>query len=158
MQCFIETVHAPPHFHAIYGEYEITVEIESGIINGRFPKRALKLIFEWLELHREELLENWRLAEDRRPLNKIEPLEQTMTPRIVEAKYAGDYTLFLRFSDGTEGEINFEQELTGEIFEPLKDIEYFKKFILNHEIHTIVWPNGADFSPEFLYENIRILS
>jgi hypothetical protein len=67
--------HAPPHFHAIYGEYEITVEIESGIINGRFPKRALKLIFEWLELHREELLENWRLAEDRRPLNKIEPLE-----------------------------------------------------------------------------------
>lgn len=67
--------HAPPHFHAIYGEYEITVGIESGIINGRFPKRALKLIFEWLELHREELLENWRLAEDRRPLNKIEPLE-----------------------------------------------------------------------------------
>lgn len=67
--------HAPPHFHAIYGEYEITVEIESGIINGRFPKRALKLVFEWLELHREELLENWRLAEDRRPLNKIEPLE-----------------------------------------------------------------------------------
>ncbi|MFW6101881.1 MAG: DUF4160 domain-containing protein [Bacteroidota bacterium] len=67
--------HAPPHFHAIYGEYEITVEIESGIINGRFPKRALKLIFEWLELHRDELLENWRLAEDRRPLNKIDPLE-----------------------------------------------------------------------------------
>jgi hypothetical protein len=67
--------HAPPHFHAIYGEYEITVEIESGIINGRFPKRALKLVFEWLELHRDELLENWRLAEDRRPLNKIETLE-----------------------------------------------------------------------------------
>jgi hypothetical protein len=67
--------HAPPHFHAIYGEYEITVEIESGVIDGRFPKRALKLVFEWLELHREELLENWRLAEDRRPLNKIEPLE-----------------------------------------------------------------------------------
>jgi len=67
--------HAPPHFHAIYGEYEIIVEIESGIINGRFPKRALKLVFEWLELHREKLLENWRLAEDRRPLNKIEPLE-----------------------------------------------------------------------------------
>lgn len=67
--------HAPPHFHAIYGEYEITVEIESGIINGRFPRRALKLVFEWLEMHREELLENWDLAEDRRPLNKITPLE-----------------------------------------------------------------------------------
>jgi len=81
-----------------------------------------------------------------------------MTPRIVETKYVGDYTLFLRFSDGTEGEINFEQELTGEMFEPLRDIEYFKKFVLNHEIHTIVWPNGADFSPKFLYENIRILA
>ena len=67
--------HSPPHFHAIYGDYEITVEIESGIINGRFPKRALRLVFEWIELHKDELLENWRLAEDRRPLNKIAPLE-----------------------------------------------------------------------------------
>ena len=67
--------HSPPHFHAIYGEYEITVEIESGIINGRFPKRALRLVFEWLDLHKEELLENWWLAEEKRPLNKIQPLE-----------------------------------------------------------------------------------
>ena len=52
--------HAPPHFHAIYGEYEITVEIESGVINGRFPRRALKLVLEWLELHQDELLENWQ--------------------------------------------------------------------------------------------------
>lgn len=67
--------HSPPHFHAIYGEYEITVEIESGIINGRFPKRALKLVFEWSEFHKDELLDNWRLAEQRLPLNKIAPLE-----------------------------------------------------------------------------------
>ena len=66
--------HSPPHFHAIYGDYEITVEIESGIINGRFPKRALKLVFEWLDIHKDELLENWQLAEGRRPLNKIQPL------------------------------------------------------------------------------------
>ena len=39
--------HPPPHFHAIYGEYEIVVEIESGIINVRFPQRALKLVLEW---------------------------------------------------------------------------------------------------------------
>lgn len=67
--------HSPPHFHAIYGEYDITVEIESGIINGRFPKRAIRLVFEWLELHKDELLENWRLAEARRPLNNLQPLE-----------------------------------------------------------------------------------
>jgi hypothetical protein len=59
----------------LYGEYEITVEIDSGVINGRFPKRALRLVLEWLELHKDELLENWQLAEEKKPLNKIAPLE-----------------------------------------------------------------------------------
>ena len=67
--------HVPPHFHAIYGEYEITVEIESDVINGRFPRRALRLVLEWLELHKDELLENWQLVEEKKPLNKIAPLE-----------------------------------------------------------------------------------
>jgi len=47
--------HAPPHFHAMYGDYEITVEIESGVINGRFPKRALRHVIEWHELHVRKL-------------------------------------------------------------------------------------------------------
>ncbi len=67
--------HAPPHFHAFYGDYEITVEIETGVVSGRFPRRALTHVLEWLELHKDELLENWRLASERRPLNKIPPLE-----------------------------------------------------------------------------------
>lgn len=67
--------HTPPHFHAIYGEYEITVEIDSGVINGRFPRRALRLVFEWLELHKNELMENWQLVEEKKPLKKIAPLE-----------------------------------------------------------------------------------
>ena len=67
--------HVPPHFHAIYGDYEITVEIKSGIVRGDFPKRALRLVLEWLDLHKDELLEDWRLVEARRPLKKIAPLE-----------------------------------------------------------------------------------
>lgn len=67
--------HMPPHFHAIYGDYEITVQIETGLIEGRFPKRALKLVLEWYELHRDDLRENWQLAQERMPLNKILPLE-----------------------------------------------------------------------------------
>ncbi|HIJ54700.1 MAG TPA: DUF4160 domain-containing protein [Deltaproteobacteria bacterium] len=67
--------HAPPHFHALYGEYEITVEISTGIINGSFPKRALRHVLEWYEIHKEELFENWRLSEERKPLKKIAPLE-----------------------------------------------------------------------------------
>ena len=67
--------HVPAHFHAVYGEYEITVEIESGVVHGDFPKRALRLVLEWLDLHKEELLEDWRLAAERRPLHRVPPLE-----------------------------------------------------------------------------------
>jgi hypothetical protein len=81
-----------------------------------------------------------------------------MTPRLTDAKYVEGYKLYLHFADGSEGEVNFEPELTGEIFEPLKDISFFKKFSINREIHTIVWPNGADFAPKFLYENLKIMA
>jgi hypothetical protein len=67
--------HSPPHFHAIYGDYEVTVTIESGVVSGEFPKRALSHVLEWLELHKTELLKDWELAKERKPLNKINPLE-----------------------------------------------------------------------------------
>jgi len=67
--------HAPPHFHAEYGEYEITVEIETGAVNGKFPRRAKAAVLEWNELHRVELLVDWQLACEEQQLNRIEPLE-----------------------------------------------------------------------------------
>ena len=67
--------HAPPHFHAYYGDYEITVTIEKGVVAGKFPKRALRLVLEWLDLHRDELLSDWELASAHRPLQPIPPLE-----------------------------------------------------------------------------------
>jgi len=67
--------HAPAHFHATYGDFEITVTIETGIVSGEFPKRALSHVLEWLELHKEELMENWELSKERKPLNKVAPLE-----------------------------------------------------------------------------------
>jgi hypothetical protein len=67
--------HGPAHFHAIYGDFEVTVEIESGKVNGQFPKRALAHVQEWRELRRRELLETWADARASRPLQRIEPLE-----------------------------------------------------------------------------------
>jgi hypothetical protein len=67
--------HGPPHFHAIYGDFEITVEIESGKVNGEFPKRALSHVQEWRQQHRSELLVDWELARRSEPLKRIEPLE-----------------------------------------------------------------------------------
>lgn len=67
--------HAPAHFHAEYGEYEVTIEIETGLVTGKFPRRALQVLLEWYQLHKDELKENWRLAFEKQPLKKIEPLE-----------------------------------------------------------------------------------
>lgn len=67
--------HGRPHFHAVYGEYEVTVEIETGVVTGRFPRRAVGLVLEWAALHRDELLKNWELAREKQPLRRIAPLE-----------------------------------------------------------------------------------
>jgi uncharacterized protein DUF4160 len=67
--------HAPSHFHAEYGEFEITVDIESGVVTGKFPRRALNLVLEWYTLHQRELAEDWRLAQQKLPLKPIAPLE-----------------------------------------------------------------------------------
>lgn len=67
--------HAPPHFHAVYGEHAIVVDIESGAVEGQFPGRALSFVLEWYRLHRAELEEDWRLAAERKPLKAIQPLE-----------------------------------------------------------------------------------
>ena len=67
--------HGVPHFHAVYGEHEISVEIDTATIHGNFPPRALKLVLEWTSLHQPELLENWQLARLGQPLKRIAPLE-----------------------------------------------------------------------------------
>jgi len=67
--------HNPPHFHAKYGEFKIIVYIESGIVEGKFPKRALRLVLEWYELHKNELLENWQLCKQKKLPKTIMPLE-----------------------------------------------------------------------------------
>ena len=68
--------HAPPHFHAIYGEFEAIIEIETGqVLDGSLPRRALKLVKAWLRLHRDELMANWNLARAHLPLNLVDPLD-----------------------------------------------------------------------------------
>jgi hypothetical protein len=66
--------------------------------------------------------------------------------------YLEDYELRVEFSDGTVKDVDLREELYGEIFEPLKEIERFKEVAVNPDTNTIQWPNGADFAPEFLYE------
>ncbi len=69
---------------------------------------------------------------------------------VICVEYLDKYQLKLTFNNGIEGIVDLEQELYGEIFEPLKDQSLFQKVYVNSR--TIEWPNGADFAPEFLLE------
>ena len=77
-----------------------------------------------------------------------------MSPKLKEAKYQGDYRVWLRFAGGVEGVVDLGNELWGEIFQPLKDMKLFAELEMDEELGTIVWPNGADFSPEYLYQQL----
>ncbi len=70
---------------------------------------------------------------------------------VINVFYIDGYRLRLTFNDGTTKDIDLEQELYGEVFEPLKDVEFFKQVTVNKDTNTIQWPNGADFAPEFLH-------
>ena len=68
--------HAPPHFHAIYGEFEAEVDIAAAaIVEGELPRKARSLVTEWAATHREELQRDWDLARAGQPLNPIPALE-----------------------------------------------------------------------------------
>lgn len=79
-----------------------------------------------------------------------------MFPRVIEAYYARDYSLRVKFADDLEGEVDLSAELYGEVFDPLKDQDYFRQFRIDPDLHTLTWPNGADFAPEFLYEKVQV--
>ena len=67
--------HVPPHFHAEYNGDHVLIDLIDGrVLEGRFPKRQLKMVLAWAEIHRDALMQNWELARAFEPLNKIEPL------------------------------------------------------------------------------------
>lgn len=67
--------HGPPHFHALYGEYSVSIRCADGSLRGHIPPRAARLLREWYDLHRQELLDNWSRAVLGLDLQPIEPLE-----------------------------------------------------------------------------------
>lgn len=78
-----------------------------------------------------------------------------MDYHVMEAEYVSGFIVRLRFGDGTVGEIDLKPELYGPVFEPLKNLKLFRQLRVDPEFHTLVWPNGADFAPEFLHEHVR---
>jgi hypothetical protein len=77
---------------------------------------------------------------------------------IREAKYLHDYVIWVRFNDNAVGEFDMRPHLWGEMFEPLKDVNQFRSFSIDPDMETIVWENGADIAPEFIYNNMKVLA
>ena len=100
------------------------------------------------------MIGNWYRPDNRQI--QLHRWSSEMIPRIETVQYKGDFIVHIRFSDGTEGDVDLRCELYGEIFEPLKDQNLFAQVGVHPEFHTLVWPNGADFAPEFLYEMVRV--
>ncbi|MDF9829438.1 DUF4160 domain-containing protein [Parabacteroides sp. PF5-6] len=67
--------HNPPHIHVWYQNYKAVINIENGVIRGTFPRRALTLVYEWLDLHKPELLNNWEKLSRFEAPDRIAPLE-----------------------------------------------------------------------------------
>ena len=67
--------HNPPHFHVRYNEFRAIIEIEDKNVVGEMPNRALKIVFEWLDIHKKELMDNWDKLQKGKSVAKIKPLE-----------------------------------------------------------------------------------
>lgn len=75
IQMFIDD-HNPPHFHAVYNEFEAEIIIyESHLLNGNLPPQILRKVLYWADLHRDELMQNWENLRAQKPIFKIKPLE-----------------------------------------------------------------------------------
>lgn len=77
---------------------------------------------------------------------------------VTSIKVLKPHVLQVVFSDGKARDLDLVEELYGEIFEPLKDPSFFAQATVDEELGTVVWPNGADFSPEFLYRDAKSLA
>ncbi|MGH7636091.1 MAG: DUF2442 domain-containing protein [Gemmatimonadaceae bacterium] len=74
---------------------------------------------------------------------------------VIEGRYVRGHIVWLRFRDGSAGEIDLGAALQGPVFTPLRDPDVFSQFTIHPDFHTLVWPNGADFAPEYLHDRVR---
>ena len=87
------------------------------------------------------------------PLARYEHVQR----QVVEARYLGDYKVYLEFNDGRRGVVDLADELYGEEMTPLRDRERFSQVYLDKGLATLAWLDGQDFAPEFLYERLKAM-
>ena len=86
------------------------------------------------------------------------PRYESSPRHVVEARYLGDYKVWLEFNDGRKGVVDLADELYGDEHTPLRDRRKFCDFYLDYGLASIAWLDGADFAPEFLYEKLKAIN
>jgi hypothetical protein len=95
-----------------------------------------------------------QLAERRQALARYEHVPR----HVIEARYLGDYKVWLEFNDGRKGVVDLADELHGEQLLPLRDRDRFAQFYLDYGLASIAWLEGQDFAPEFLYDKLKAMN
>ena len=146
--------HPPPHFHARYSGEEPLIVIETGeVFAGFVPGRALRLIREWLEDNRDELVPNWDRARAQQPTEPVAPIEMRELIKIDTVEPLEGSWLRLTFSDDAVKDVDIGEVLArGGVFEPIRQRrELFEQVRVNPETRTIEWPGEVDLDPAVLY-------
>ena len=73
---------------------------------------------------------------------------------VTNARHQEGFKIWVEFNDGTSGTVDLSDALWGPVFEPLRDVERLKRFSVSDVLHTVVWDNGADLAPEYLYDRL----
>ena len=147
--------HQPPHFHAVYGEHRVTVSIDPvEVLQGNLPCRARATVLEWATMHRGSSLTTGvaPVTTHRCGPSSRSTSEGVSMHIVVEVKVLKPYVLAVSFADGAHRRVDVEPLLHGEMFEPLCDPAVFAQATVDPVLGTVVWPNGADLSPEYLYD------
>lgn len=150
--------HALPHFHAMYGEHEIQIDIRTlEVIKRRLPKRAMAMALDWAAQHRPELIEDWNLCQSSQPLEDHRALGVIpAAPRRIKAiNVLPGSRLSVTCNDGTSGIVDMSQlvasELAG-VFSALKDEQIFSQVRL--DLGGMTWPNNAGLDPEWIHDEV----
>lgn len=140
--------HNPPHIHVQYGEYKFTITLEERIVKGSAPSSVIQEVNEFMDSHMSELKDLWEKASKGEKSTESNINMDILSVKNV--KYLGTYILLCTFSTGVVKKVDLAPLLKYPAYEDLKDLNQFKQFGLDD---TIFWANGADISPEWLYEN-----
>lgn len=141
--------HNLPHIHAKYAEFEASIGIEDGeILAGELPRKQLRLVQAWIELHRDELMADWNWLLMVSHHTKLLRCEVSMYWDVKSVKPLPDYQIYVEIDDGRKSIFDLKPYLDHGVFRELRDVNYFNQ--VGILFGAVTWPHEQDIAPETL--------